>query len=313
MNKTTQTLFLLLFSSLLHAQQGGDNSRWVQRERFSRTGFPEVSAWHSGTAGIIRSNAAELNLTSPSRIGFSGETELQLRIGEEFVMPNIGLRHRWWHNERFHLTTEHSLHYTWPLLKIIQSTGLKDLIPDSVKIGQGIAMRNEVQFSWLLNPQVAGCPDPVPEMILTARVGTEFYMGDGKNEVAPFDWLHSLYHTQILDGKILWYGGIQFDSYFLHRFHYSLNALYYSIDLKKDYALEGNARLTYFVSSRIGVSASCRASCMRIAEALPGENGISYARNTKLRFLPLLDLTYLINPGRGTIEHGLSGKKRKNR
>ncbi len=157
LQRIAATLCLLPACSLLCAQQiGEDNSRWLNRERSSRQGSPELSAWHSGTAGIIRSNAAELNLTSPSKIGFSKNTELLLRIGEELFLPNIGIRRRWWHNDRLHLTTEHSLHYTWPLLKLLQSTGFKELVPDTATLGQGIAMRNEVQFSWLMNPQIPG-------------------------------------------------------------------------------------------------------------------------------------------------------------
>ncbi|MDR1755858.1 MAG: hypothetical protein LBR65_02725 [Culturomica sp.] len=314
MYRTVITIYLLSLCGLLCAQQTGeDNSRWLNREQSSRHGSPELSAWHTGTAGIIRSDAAELNLTSPSKIGFSKNTELQLRIGEELFMPNIGIRRRWRHNERLHLTTEHSLHYTWPVLELLRSTGFKELIPDTATLGQGVALRNEVQFSWLMNPQIPGCP-PSPERILTARAGAEFYAGAGKSGVVPFDWFHALYHTQILDGKTLWYGGVQFDSYFLQRFHYSLNLLCYSVDLKKDYALEGNARLTWFFSRRMGISASCRAACVQIAEAVPAENaGHPGRREAKLRVLPLVDLTYLVNPGRGGIQHGLFKSSRRKR
>lgn len=273
--------------------------RWDPRQIPSKSkGIPEVSAWHTGTAGIIASDAAEISLFNPSRIGFSKKTEWLFRIAEEPFLPNVGLKHHWLGKKRFFLSSEHTLYYTYPGLKILQKTGFKDLVPDSVHIGQGIAMRHELMFSWLMNPSVWGCPDPPSEKILTLRAGTEFYIGFGDTEVRPFDYGHSFYHTQLLDGKVLYYGGLQFDSYFANRFHYSVNGLFYSIDFKKEYAAEANARLTYFVSRHLGISAACKVACMNITG------------QTKLAYVPLLDLTYLIRPGRATIRHGLYKRRR---
>ena len=117
----------------------------------------------------------------------------------------------------------------------------------------------------------------------------------------PFDYAHTLYHTQLLDGKVLYYGGLQFDSYWGHRFHYSLNGLFYSVDFTKAYAVEGNLRLTYYVSRRFGLSAVCKIPYIRINE----KSGWTY--------VPLLDLTYLIHPGRTVIRHGLYKNKRRQR
>ena len=283
-------------------RQSKDDRLWIEREIPGKSkGVPIVSSWHTGTAGIIHSDAAELSLFNPSRIGFSEKTELLFRIAEEPFLPNIGLKHRWWGNDRFVLSTEHTLYYPWPLLRMLQKKGTKDLIPDSVKIGQGIAMRNELIFSWLMNPRVFGCPELKPERILSLRAGVEFYAGFDGTRLQPFDWFHTLYHTQIFDHKPLYYGGLQFDSYFSSRFHYSVNALYYDVDLSGEYAVEANARLTCYVSRRVGVSASCKFAYMDIAE------------KSQMSFLPLLDFTYLINPDRGEIRHGLFKNKRKRR
>lgn len=297
-------IVVLLFISLSVSAQldgGKDDARWLKWNISRKSkGVANVSSWHTGTAGIIADDAAELSLFNPSRIGFTKNTELLVRIGEEFIMPNFGIKHRWWQPGRFMLSTEHTLYYTYPLFKILQKTGIKDLVPDSVKINQGIAMRNELQFSWLINPRVFGCPNPTAEKILTLRAGVEFYAGFGKNRIPPFDYLHALYHMQTMERKPLYYGGLQFDSYFFTRFHYSLNALYYNVDLGKDYAVEGNVRLTYYVSKRVGISASCKVAYMDITD------------KTKVAFLPLLDVTYLINPDRGDIRHGLfKSKSRK--
>lgn len=280
--------------------KGKDESRWLQNPLNPKSsGVPEISAWHTGTAGVIPSDAAELSLFNPSRIGFTKKTELLFRIGEEWLLPNAGLKHAWWRNDRFALSTEHTLYYTYPMLRILQKTGFKDLVPDSVKVNHGLAMRNELLFSWLLNPREFGCPDLSPEKILTFRAGAEFYAGFGDTEVKPFDYFHSLYHTQLFDRKVLYYGGLQFDSYFSSRFHYSLNALYYNVDISREYAVEANLRLTCYVSRRVGISASCKAAYMDVA----GKTGIAC--------LPLLDITYLVNPGRGAIRHGLYKNKRK--
>mgnify|MGYP000525620155 CR=1 FL=1 len=126
-------------------------------------------------------------------------------------------------------------------------------------------------------------------------------VGFGNNEVMPFDYAHTLYHTQLLDGKVLYYGGLQFDSYWGHRFHYSLNGLFYSVDFTKAYAVEGNLRLTYYVSRHFGLSAVCKIPYIRINE----KSGWTY--------VPLLDLTYLIHPGRTVIRHGLYKNKRRQR
>ena len=276
--------------------------RWDPRRLPSKSkGFPEISAWHTGTAGIVASDAAEISLFNPTRIGFSKRTEILLRIAEEPFLPNIGLKHRWWGNRRFAWATAHTLYYSYPGLKILQSTGFKELVPDSVQVAQGMAMRHEILFSWLLNPQVWGCPDPSAEKILTLHAGIEGYVGFGNNEVMPFDYAHTLYHTQLLDGKVLYYGGLQFDSYWGHRFHYSLNGLFYSVDFTKAYAVEGNLRLTYYVSRHFGLSAVCKIPYIRINE----KSGWTY--------VPLLDLTYLIHPGRTVIRHGLYKNKRRQR
>ena len=211
------------------------------------------------------------------------------------------MKHRWWGNRRFAWATAHTLYYSYPGLKILQSTGFKELVPDSVQVAQGMAMRHEILFSWLLNPQVWGCPDPLAEKILTLHAGIEGYVGFGNNEVMPFDYAHTLYHTQLLDGKVLYYGGLQFDSYWGHRFHYSLNGLFYSVDFTKAYAVEGNLRLTYYVSRHFGLSAVCKIPYIRINE----KSGWTY--------VPLLDLTYLIHPGRTVIRHGLYKNKRRQR
>lgn len=310
MGKIMLLSFLLFSTTFLFAQK--DDRQWQPHQLPGKSkGFPVISPWHSGTAGIIKNNGAELSLFNPSRIGMTKNTELLFRIGEEWVLPNIGIKHRWWGNDRFIFSTEHTLYYPWPLLKLLQTTGIKDLVPDSAKIKQGIAMRNELLFSWLLNRQIAGCPDAAAEKVLTLRAGLEFYAGEN-SRIQPFDWFHTLYHTQIFDKKILYYGGLQFDSYFSNRFHYSLNALYYSVDFSKDYALEANARLTYYVSKRIGISAACKAAYMKIA--LPSSApALPVTRPAQWSILPLLDVTYLIRPDRGEIQHGLFRKNRKRR
>lgn len=322
MKKLITLLVTVLAGIHLQAQITEENQQWLQRNIPSRSkGTPVTSSWHTGTAGIIKSDGAELSLFNPSRVGMTKNTELLFRIGEEWILPNVGFKHRWWGNDRFILSTEHSLYYTWPLFKILQSTGIKDLIPDSVRINQGIAMRNELLFSWLMNPQVAGCPDPMPERILTFRAGVEFYAGAGKNEIVPFDWFHSLYHTQILNKKLLYYGGFQFDSYFSNRFHYSANALYYSVDFSKSYAVEGNVRFTYYVSKRVGLSACCKLAYMDITQHLriPGnlEGTIIPTdirdKKSQFTFLPFLDVTLLIHPDRGEIRHGLFKNRKKMR
>ncbi len=297
-------LFIFLVS--YHYLAAQDANKWLQRDNAIRSkGRPVVSAWHSGTAGIIKNDGAELSLFNVSRIGMTEKTELLFRIGEEWILPNVGIKHRWWGNDRFRLSTEHHLYYPWPFLKILQNTGIKDLIPDTVPIKQGIAMRNELLFSWLINPQNSGCPDPAAEKILTFRAGVEFYAGQNNKRIQPFDWFHTLYHTQIFQNKILYYGGVQFDSYFSRAFHYSVNALYYNIDLSKDFAAEGNLRLTCYVSRRLGISASCKAAYMKIPERQETENQFSV--------LPLLDITYLIRPDRGEIQHGLFKNRKKMR
>ena len=76
--------------------------RWNPRKIPDKSkGFPEISSWHTGTAGILPSDAAEISLVNPSRIGFSRKTELLFRIAEEPILPNIGLKHLWWANKRF--------------------------------------------------------------------------------------------------------------------------------------------------------------------------------------------------------------------
>lgn len=274
--------------------------RWDPRELPGKSkGFPELSAWHTGTTGVIAPDAAEISLFNPTRIGFSKRTEWLFRIAEEPFLPNVGLKHLWWSGKRFSLATAHTLYYPWPGLKILQRTGFKDLVPDSVKIGQGIAMRHELLFSWLMNPRVWGCPNPPAEKILTLQAGTEFYIGFESTRVRPFDYAHLLYHSQLLDGKVLYYGGLQFDSYLGVRFHYSLNGLFYSVDFGKEYAAEANLRLTYYVSRRVGISVAGKGAYLN----LDGEK--------KFVCVPLLDLTYLVNPGRTMIKHGLWKKKKQ--
>lgn len=314
----TITLSVFFLCSLALAAQNSD--KWLQRDNVLHSkGRPVTSSWHSGTAGIIKSDGAELSLFNTSRVGMTENTELLFRIGEEWILPNAGIKHRWWHNERFSLATEHMLYYTWPFLKIIQTTGVKDLIPDSVSLKQGIAMRNELLFSWLMNPQESGCPDPSSEKILTLRAGIEFYAGQDNKAVQPFDWFHTLYHTQIFQNKLLYYGGLQFDSYFSHSFHYSVNALYYNIGLRKDYAVEGNLRLTYYISKRVGIAASCKAAYMNIPltrNIAPAESSLpvmTYSAKKQFTLLPLLDVTLLIHPDRGEIRHGLFKNRKKMR
>ncbi len=292
-------VILQYFACLLWGQ--GADVRWDQKKLPKKSkGIPVISLRHAGTAGIIASNAAELNLVNQSRIGFSENTELLFRVAEEFVMPNMGLKHRWWRNHTMAFATEHTLYYPYPGLKMLQSAGIKDWVPDTVDVHQGVAMRNELLFSWLINPQEPACTNPVPQMVLTGRAGLEFYAGAGDNQVAPVDYFQLLYHTQILTGKILYYGGLQLDSYFLSRFHYSVNALLYSVDMKQDYAIEGNLRLTCYVSNRVGISVMAK---MAYADV----TGI-----TRQMVLPMLDLTYLIRPGgHGTIEHGLFKSRKK--
>lgn len=282
-------------------EQPDTELRWDTRKISNKSkGYPEISSWHTGTAGIIPSDAAEISLFNPTRIGFSKKTELLFRIAEEPFLPNIGLKHSWWGNKHFALASEHSLYYSYPGLKLLQNTGFKDLVPDSVSVRHGMAMRHELIFSWLMNPRVWGCPNPPPEYILTLRAGTEFYLGS-RGEVRPFDYAHALYHTQLLAGRVLYYGGLQFDSYFGNRFHYSVNALFYSVDMQKEYAAEANLRLTYYVSRHVGISLAAKGAYIHIGE------------NSKFALLPSLDITYLVNPGRSVIKHGLSKRKKRYR
>lgn len=279
-----------------------EEERWDPRPLPVKSkGVPEVSSWHTGTAGIIAGDAAEISLFNQSRIGFSPNTELLFRIAEEPFLPNIGLKHRWWGKHKVFIATEHTLYYTYPALKIGQITGFKNLIPDSLRVNHGLAMRNELIFSWLMNPRVFGCPSLTPERILSVRAGVEFYVGFGGTEVKPFDFAHLLYHSQVLDRKLLYYGGLQFDSYFSNRFHYSVNGLYYNIDATNEFAVEGNLRLTCYVSRRVGISAACKGAYMQVAG------------KSKIACLPFLDFTYLVNPGRTTIKHGLYKNKRRRR
>lgn len=277
--------------------------RWNPRKIPNKSkGYPEISSWHTGTAGIMPSDAAEISLFNSSRIGFSRKTELLFRIAEEPVLPNIGLKHLWWSNKRFALASEHTLYYTYPGLKILQHTGFKSLVSDSVKIEHGVAMRHELLFSWLMNPKVWGCPNPPPERILTVKAGTEFYLGRKDAGVHSFDYAHLLYHSRLLDGQVLYYGGLQFDSYMGNRFHYSLNGLFYSLDFGKEYAVEANLRMTVYVSRRFGVSIAGKGAYMNVGDRV------------KFACVPLLDFTYLVNPGRSVIRHGLykRGKHRRN-
>lgn len=279
-----------------------EEERWDPRSLPVRSkGIPEVSAWHTGTAGIIGSDAAEISLFNQSRIGFSKSTELLFRIAEEPFLPNIGLKHRWWGKHKCFLSSEHTLYYAYPVLKILQTTGFKELVSDSVRVNHGVAMRNELIFSWLMNPRVFGCPSLKPERILSVRAGMGFYVGFGDTQVKPFDYAHSLYYSQMLDRKLLYYGGLQFDSYFSNRFHYSVNGLYYNVDATKEFAVEANLRLTCYVSRRVGISAACKGAYIQIAG------------KSKIACLPFLDLTYLVNPGRTTIKHGLFKNRRKMR
>lgn len=277
-----------------------EEQRWdVRSIPVKSKGVPEVSAWHTGTAGIIADDAAEISLFNQSRIGFSKSTELLFRLTEEPFLPNFGLKHRWCGRRSFFLASEHTLYYTYPVLKILQATGFKGLIPDSVKVNHGFAMRNELILSWLMNPRVFGCPGNVPERILSLRAGIEFYAGIGDTEVRPFNYAHSLYHSQVLDNKLLYYGGLQFDSYFSDRFHYSINGLFYNVDATKEYAVEANLRLTCYVSRRFGISAACKAAYISVGE------------KSEIACLPFIDLTYLVNPGRQAIKHGLFRQKRR--
>ncbi len=276
--------------------------RWNTHKLMEKSkGYPEISAWHSGTAGIIAADAAEISLFNPTRIGFTRRIELLFRMAEEPFMPNVGLKHAWWGNKRFFLTTAHHLYYTYPGLKILQSSGLKNLIADSLRLGQGIAMRHEILFSWLINPRVWGCPEPPAEKILTFRVGTELYINCKESEVVSFDYAYSLYHTQLLEGKTLFYSGLQFDSYWKNRLHYSMNGIFYSVGCKKDYAVETNLRLTYYVSRHWGISFAGKGASISIGE------------QTKFVCIPFLDLTYLVRPSRSTIQHGLFKNKKNPR
>lgn len=267
-----------------------------QMPRKNKT-LPNVSPWQVGTAGIVPSHQGEISLFQFSRIGFSRSTEWLFRLAEEPFLPNIGIKHRWWGNRRLILSTEHTLYYTYPLLKILQHTGFKDLVPDSVRVGQGGAMRNELLFSWLMNPRMEGCPGGA-EKVLTFRAGAEFYFGDGKSEVQPFDYLHTLYHSQVLDDKVLYYGGLQLDSYFSYRFRYSLNGLFYSVDFSRAYAVEANLRLTCRISPHLALAAACKGAYIRIRES----------RN--FTCLPLLDLTYFIRPDK-VVRRGNMFKSRR--
>ena len=41
-----------------------------------------------------------------------------------------------------------------------------------------------------------------------------------------FDYAYLLYPTQLLEGKTLFYSGLQFDSYWKNRLHYSMNGIF---------------------------------------------------------------------------------------
>ena len=83
-----------------------DAVKWLQRDNAIRSkGRPVVSAWHTGTAGIIKNDGAELSLFNTSRVGMTEKTELLFRIGEEWILPNVGIKHRWWGNDFFRLSS----------------------------------------------------------------------------------------------------------------------------------------------------------------------------------------------------------------
>lgn len=275
---------------------------WNPRQaKYRKHGLTEVSPWHNGTAGILASRQGEISLLAPTRIGFSRKTEWLFRIVEMPFLPNVGLKHQWWKNRRLALATEHTLYYTYPLFKMLQTSGFKALVPDTVSVPQQGAMRCDLLFSWLINPRIEGCPVIMPEMILTWRGGAEFNLWNPQSQIRPFDYFHTLYHTQLLDNKVLYYTGLQFDSYFSYRFRYSLNGLYYTANFTKAGAIEANARLTYRLSPHLGISAAAKGAYIRIQGS------------DKFTCLPLLDLTYYVRPGRGVVKTDLFKRKRRYR
>lgn len=270
-----------------------DKLMWDPRQAHPRKHRPPVpTVWQTGSAGIIPSEQGEISLFTPSRIGFSKQTEWLVRIAEMPFLPNIGLKHRWWGNRRFVFSSEHTLLYTYPMLKILQNTGLKSLVPDTAAIPQQLAMRLDLLLSWLVNPRIDGCPGGFPEMMLTLKAGSEFNLWNPQSDIRPFDYLHAFYHTQLLDNKALYYAGLQLDSYFSHRFRYSLSGTGYSVDLTRSYAVEANVRLNFRISPHLGISAVAKGAYIHIQHV------------HKFTCLPLLDLTYYIHPDRRTVRTG---------
>lgn len=267
MIRTSICLLFLLFTWQVQAQQKKNrNSQTDQATKPTqnfRPGDQRVdyySSWTERGAKPVPLGEIHTSAIAVSRYGNYTNTEINSHLLLFPFAPNIGFKHKWLGKNTI-LSTQHTFYYPTPGLKWARSSGFKDQIPKSSVVPHIFTFRNELILSQILNPQPKDCFIRVPDLILTGRLGFEFSLISGDSQLPLLDYPF-LYHrtASYHKNKKVYFLGLELAGNFYQNFNFSLNADYYSIDAKNEWAMESQAKIHWHSNSKFSISAGYKLS-----------------------------------------------------
>ena len=178
------------------------------------------SLWLGETAFTMPKGEIQFGLFQPLRTGLSPTVELLVHPVLLIMDPNAGVKLRLHASDNFIISSEHSLYFPTPMLRLFQMRGAGGIISSQFSIPVLITMYNGIIISRYLNFN----------SILSLEAGFYFTLGASKLDnnssidlPVIYPRLESLYHQPEL---LL---GLNVNSEFVHHFNYLMGARAYII------------------------------------------------------------------------------------
>jgi hypothetical protein len=128
--------------------------------------------WSSETAYITNLNSGNVSLTTPSRLGFHPNAELQSLLGSATLVPNLMLKRRL-HSGKWLFATRHGIYTPTPGLKWAQKQKYHSIADTTLLIPHIFTVRNELLVSKpFFDPAV--CDAKVPYLVISASLAFDY-------------------------------------------------------------------------------------------------------------------------------------------
>lgn len=212
------------------------------------------STWTERGAKVVPLNEFHVSALAVSRYGNFPKTEINSQLLLFPLVPNLGFKHEWFGKNTI-VSTQHTLYYPTLGLKWARNSGFQDQLPKSSVVPQLFVFRNEVIVSRVINPQPEDCFVKVPDLVLSARLGFDFALTSGESEMPLLDY-YFLYHRTATyhNNQKLYFAGLELAGNVYRNWNFSINADYYSIDFKGEWAAESQGKIHWHRDSKFSIS-----------------------------------------------------------